>query len=524
VRSDQSGIRLPPSPKLSPEDVFMPFATKLSQAEAPMKRYRMFHPLVAVLVVSSALVAFGPTASAQVAAPIEIGSGSLKNDRVDNQHWQRFDFVPLVSGTHTIRVTLNSNADVRFSLFEGESRTRFATTKDTATALRWTGNLDGSKTYAVGVWTVSGSADFTATIESGRPAEPDNDNNNDDTGLSVVQAWSTNGEVYRVKTVGDSVYVGGDFTEISGPGGETLPRTDLAAFNRFTGKPTNFAPVLDGDVRTFATSPDDRTLYVGGAFRNADGQSRERVAAFDVRTGALTDFNPPKLNQALRAITVTDTKVYLGGLFTKVGTENKQYVAAFDPDTSALDSSFTAAPNDAVRGLVAGPEGLWIGGDFFRINGAKQRGLGLVDLVDGSLQPSDDVTAEVIDLVGSSEQLFAAIGGPGGRAAAFDRTTGKEQWTIKSDGNFQGVDVDEGRYVYFGGHYEIVEGNRDADRLTRHDKLTGEMDVSWFPQINGYRSVNTVDVTPDGLYIGGDFTKVDRQPQAGFAILSGATE
>jgi len=342
--------------------------------------------------------------------------------------------------------------------------------------------------------------------------------------VSAVRTWNVAGEVHRVMTVGDTLYVGGDFTEIYGPDGDRLPRTYLAAFDRFTGEPTDFAPGLDDNVRAFAVSPDERTLYVGGSFLEADGRSRKRVAAFDVRSGALTGFNPPTPNRALRAIAVTDERVYLGGLFTRIGGRDRPYVAAFDPATGTLDTGFVASPGDNVKALVAGPEGLWIGGDFSSVNGVGQRGLGLVDLVDGSLEPSDDVTAEVIDLAASDDQLFVAVGGPGGRAAAFDRATGEEQWTISSDGNFQAVDVDEGRYVYFGGHYEIVEGNTDADRMTRHDKRTGRMDVSWLPRVNGIRSINVLDVRADGLYAGGDFTKVDLEPREGFAILAGRTD
>ena len=112
----------------------------------------------------------------------------------------------------------------------------------------------------------------------------------------------------------------------------------------------------------------------------------------------------------------------------------------------------------------------------------------------------------------------------GGRAAAFSLATGLEQWEISSDGNFQAVDVDEGRFVYFGGHYEIIEGDESIDRLTRHDKTTGRTDTSWLPRINGIRSINAIDVTPNGLHIGGDFTRVDGERHEGFAILPGLTE
>ena len=48
--------------------------------------------------------------------------------------------------------------------------------------------------------------------------------------------------------------------------------------------------------------------------------------------------------------------------------------------------------------------------------------------------------------------------------------------------------------------------------------------MTWLPQINGIRSINAIDVAPDGLHIGGDFTRVDNEPHEGVAILPGTTD
>ena len=156
----------------------------------------------------------------------------------------------------------------------------------------------------------------------------------------------------------------------------------------------------------------------------------------------------------------------------------------------------------------------------------------------------------------SPTQLFVAGGGRneegrfnGNVAAAFNRVTQEKQWELEGDGNVQGVDVDDGRYVYFGGHYErfryirnsetnqngnwIRDGD-NVDRLSRHDKATGEIDFTWLPFVDGIRSVNGIDVTPDGLYVVGDFFKVGgdtttpndprKKNHRGFVIFSGATD
>jgi len=111
------------------------------------------------------------------------------------------------------------------------------------------------------------------------------------------------------------------------------------------------------------------------------------------------------------------------------------------------------------------------------------------------------------------------------------------------------VDVDDGRYVYFGGHYQRFRYIRNSEtdpngvwykngeqveRLSRHDKVTGEIDFTWLPFVDGIRSVNGVDVTTDSLSIvgdfflvGGDTTNVNdprKEAHRGFAIFSGQTD
>ncbi|MBX2886335.1 MAG: hypothetical protein KTR32_40645 [Granulosicoccus sp.] len=337
--------------------------------------------------------------------------------------------------------------------------------------------------------------------------------------IEPASSWQLRGTANVVVASGDTVFVGGNFTEIYNDNGGSLPRHYLAALNRHTGEPTSFAPNLDGEVWALAMSPDRKTLYVGGSFLKAESLSRKHIAAYNVQTGALTTLVTPNPNGALRTIAVANNKVYIGGLFTKIGYENRPYLAAFDPATGDLDTSFTPTPNARVRTLVATGNRLWIGGDFTQVNGKKQRGVGAVNPTSGALQITDDVAYPVIALASSDTQLFIAGGGPGGRAAAFNQNTGIEQWEISSDGNFQAVDVESGDYVYFGGHYEAIEGNKNIDRLTRHSKRTGKTDLSWLPRLNGMRSINAIDVTSDAVHIGGDFTQVYAQSHEGFATF-----
>jgi hypothetical protein len=379
--------------------------------------------------------------------------------------------------------------------------------------------------------------------------------------------YLTNEQAWAVLTIGNVVYVGGDFKNIKN--GEVLAdpaQKYIAAFNRITGDPIpDFAIELDGEVYALAASPNNDMLYIGGAFNTANGQNRKKFAAYELVNDQpiLTNFRLKRdtenisPDKALRDIAVTHDKLYLAGSFTKIGgNEDHAYVAAFDRDSGEIVQTFTPKPNKQVKTRIAdGDEGLWIGGDFKRVNGTPKVGLALVNKETGELETSPTVPYTVIDLAATPTQLFVASGGQnrtdrftGNIAGAFNRITQEKQWELQGNGNVQAVDVDDGRYVYFGGHYErfryirnsdtdpsgewIKEGG-EVDRLSRHDKVTGEIDLTWLPFVDGIRSVNGVDVTTDGLYIVGDFFVVGgdtaitndprRQNHRGFAMFDGAT-
>ncbi len=96
---------------------------------------------------------------------VEIGTGTLDSNRRDGPRWQRVNFDPLASGTHTISVAWDSDAEIRYSLFRSRDGQRIGKTDAVASPSTWTGELDANESYYLGIWSASGSADFSATIE-----------------------------------------------------------------------------------------------------------------------------------------------------------------------------------------------------------------------------------------------------------------------------------------------------------------------------------------------------------------------
>ena len=222
-------------------------------------------------------------------------------------------------------------------------------------------------------------------------------------GLPTTQI---NGVAWSQVVVGNTVYVGGEFTSAR-PAGAALgtqetPRANLLAYDIRTGELIqSFAHDLNGQVLVVAASPDGSRIYIGGDFTTVDGQPRKRVAAFDTASGALTSFNPNVSGQ-VAAIAATNSTVYLGGNFTAVGSIARTRLAAVSADGSLLpwaplpgvgstagNRDGNTATSNAVLALVvtSGGNQVVAGGRFDSMNGVKATGVAAMDAVTGATRP-----------------------------------------------------------------------------------------------------------------------------------------
>ncbi|MBA3369139.1 MAG: PKD domain-containing protein [Geodermatophilaceae bacterium] len=215
------------------------------------------------------------------------------------------------------------------------------------------------------------------------------------------------GVVWDQVVVGNTVYAVGRFSNArpagAAPGTQLTPRNNMLAYDLTTGNLiTSFAPDLNAQALAVAASPDGKRVYVGGDFTTANGQTRNRIAAYDTATGALSSTFRPSVYGPVRALTATNTTIYVGGTFNAIGPGGlaRKNLAAFNAANGAplawapvtgegINQNGTPAKSSAVQGIVVVPSANKVVavGRFGYLNGILATGVGALDPATGATLP-----------------------------------------------------------------------------------------------------------------------------------------
>ncbi len=336
----------------------------------------------------------------------------------------------------------------------------------------------------------SGAAFATATVAS-----------------TPVPSDGADARVNAVARVGDRIYVGGEFTSVGGQ-----PRAGLAALDAVTGRLiTTWRADVTGSVQALAPSSDGTALYVGGDFTQISGVTRRHLAAVSTATGAVAAWSPRAIGGPVLALAAAGGHVWVGGKFTSIGSVARPYLAAVS-SAGTLETGFDARIDGAVWDLALSPDlsRLYAGGAFHTVGGETRRHVAALDpATGGGLGWRPQLSCPVLGLAATSSEVYLACGGSaaqlGNSVMAYSASSGAQLWIQRTDGNVQTV-ARLGDAVYAGGHFTKVNGVA-RKKAAAFDAASGALQP-WDPRPNTALGVKTLVADIDSLWMGGDFTTI----------------
>jgi hypothetical protein len=365
------------------------------------------------------------------------------------------------------------------------------------------------------------------------------------------------GEVRAFAQIGDTVYVGGTFTQVRTAAVATwLTRSYLFAYSRVTGELSPaFLPALDGAVSALTVTPDGK-LVVGGGFGTVNGVSRKNLVELDPATGAtVTTWVGRSDGGVVRTMALRGNDLYVGGAFNWINGVERHGLARLHAATGAVDPGFVVdatggrnnvAPYVWTTAITPNGRTLAIGGNFSLVNGLSRSQIALVDIdASGAPTVADWSTeryvapcsintfthyVQSIDFSDDGDYFIVGSNGGAGWPAAYCDTLARFETTTRGSAlNATWVDLTGNDtitsvlaadgVIYLGGHFRWLNnpnasdkaGNGAVDRLGvgATDPSNG-LPINWNPRRAGAPSDATAwgSAVPviwrgtDGVYIG----------------------
>ena len=301
-------------------------------------------------------------------------------------------------------------------------------------------------------------------------------------------AGTTNGTVWAVKIVGDTVYIGGDFSLVRSSSGSSQVRNNLAAITISTGVVTSWR--ADTNSIVYAIDGNSNNLWIGGAFTTIASVSRNRIASVNTATAAVRSGVDPNANGTVRKLHRTGGNVYIGGSFTAIDGTSMRHLVRIATGDGSVDLSWNPNPNHPVTGIDLPSAGdiVYVGGSFTTMGGQPHNYVVGLSPTDASVvtPPYANLTAKAIDLAvtPSGDRVMAGLGGLANRITVWNAATGAQSWRKIMDGDVQAVRYFSGN-VYFGFH-DAYQGDTNAklmsaDVYTRTPRTVapGHPDILW---------------------------------------------
>lgn len=348
-----------------------------------------------------------------------------------------------------------------------------------------------------------------------------------DTQTGLATAWDPrpNGDVSALALGDDAIYVGGSYTSI---GPEWVWRNGLAALDLTTGRATSWDPHPD-EAYVLSLAASGNTVYVGGAFSQISGEVRSNLAAFDTRDGSLTPWNPTA-NGGVTDLAVGGNVIYAGGQFTGVGGQARSYLAAIDSATGTA-TPWDPDPDDFVNAITVAGNTVYVGGWFAHMRGLPQhRVVAAIDAPTGEIREWQGERDGVVDAIAVKDDtiyvggLFSNMGGkPRRDLAAIDATTGlATEWNPVLGAGVGHTSSDiralqlQDNTLYVGGFFGSVNGVT-RNYLAALEATTGAVVPEWDPNPDGF--IWALATAHETVYAGGGYERMNGVPVGSIAAL-----
>lgn len=330
----------------------------------------------------------------------------------------------------------------------------------------------------------------------------------------ALGSWpKVNGVVNTVITDGSGGYIiGGSFTQVG-----SVSRSNIAQINS-SGQVTSWSPTADGAVNTLARS--GSIVYAGGAFFNIGGQLRSRIASLDLTTGLATSWNPSSTG-IVNTIAVNGTTVYAGGSFANIGGLPRNNIAALDATTGNATTWDPSASSSVVKIMINGSTA-YVAGNFATIGGQNRNFVAAISTATGlanSWNPSPNSPVMDFEMNGSNVLVagsFSAIGSQSRNGfAEVDPGLGNAtslNYLLPASTAVYDIKV-FGNDMYLGGSFVLSTGQAN---LIKINKALGSV-TPWECNLSS-SPVRAIEATATRVVAGGSFTSYYKNRQRLAAI------
>ena len=357
-----------------------------------------------------------------------------------------------------------------------------------------------------------------------------------------TQAWEVNGKVRAFALSGNTLYVGGKFGLLRAQGG--TPKIKLKSVGKIdattgVGIP-GWGPIVTtstgaaGQVNALGVSADGSTLYIGGKFDLINGTPAKNFAAVSTSTGAVDPAFSHAFGNQVWVINVGPNLIYVGGAFKQVDGQAQGNIVALNQDGS-VNTTFTAVANNNVRSMAVAPDGntLFVGGNFTTMDGVSRVSVARIDVNTGALDPwavpSGIIVAPQVGwtLLPVGNRLYGGFGRGPNYAAAFrldNGNVGSLVWRVSTAGNDESIAMSpDGTRLFIGGHMGTAVLTQTFCGQAVHglysvNPATGAVYCDWFPAITPFGSNYTgawaMMKSGSNLYVGGLIDAINGVPHA----------